>query len=287
MTRLLSFLYGAAAYAVFFVTFLYAIGFVGNLVVPKSIDSGAAGATATALLVNTALLLLFALQHSGMARPGFKRWWTRFVPKPVERSTYVLLASGSLILLYALWQPMPQLVWSVEEPIVRTLLWAVFVTGWTTVLLSTFMIGHMDLFGLRQVWLHLKQRVRPADRFRTPALYRVVRHPIMLGFFLAFWGAPDMSVGHLVFALATTGYILIAVRLEERDLIAHFGDVYRRYRERVPAFFPLPGRAWSGDAGTAGAGTAGAGTAGAGTGSPESGREHAPGHAEGTVVPQS
>jgi methanethiol S-methyltransferase len=247
MTRMLSFLYGAVAYAVFFVTFLYAIGFVGNLVVPKSIDSGAAGPLGTALLVNTALLLLFALQHSGMARPAFKRWWTRFVPWPVERSTYVLLASGSLILLYALWQPMPQTVWSVEQPVARTLLWSVFAIGWTTVLLATFMIGHMDLFGLRQVWLHLKQRIRPADRFRTPMLYRVVRHPIMLGFFLAFWATPEMSAGHLLFALATTGYILIAVRLEERDLIAHFGDVYRRYRARVPAFVPVPGRAWSAD----------------------------------------
>jgi methanethiol S-methyltransferase len=273
MTRALSFLYGAAAYAVFFVTFLYAIGFVGNLVVPKSVDSGTAGALVPALLINTALLLLFALQHSGMARPGFKRWWTRFVPQPIERSTYVLLASGSLILLYALWQPMTQTVWSVQAPSARILLWSVFATGWTTVLLSTFMIGHMDLFGLRQVWLHLKQRVRPAEGFRTPMLYRVVRHPIMLGFLLAFWATPDMSLGHLVFALATTGYILIAVRLEERDLIAHFGDVYRRYRERVPAFFPLPGKAWRVDADTAGAGTDSAGAA----------RESAGGRAEGAA----
>ena len=277
MTRALSFLYGAAAYAVFLVTFLYAIGFVGNLVVPKSIDSGAAGPFAPALLINAALLTLFALQHSGMARPGFKRWWTRFVPKPIERSTYVLLASGSLILLYALWQPMTQVVWSAQAPFARALLWAVFAIGWTTVLLSTFMIGHMDLFGLRQVWLHLRDRVRPADRFRTPMLYRVVRHPIMLGFLLGFWATPDMSVGHLVFSLATTGYILIAVQLEERDLMAHFGDVYRQYRQRVPAFVPLPGRAWRVDADTAGPGT----------GSPGPGRERAGGRTEGTVIPLS
>jgi protein-S-isoprenylcysteine O-methyltransferase Ste14 len=249
MPRALSFLYGAVAYAVFLATFVYAIGFVGNVIVPRSIDSGTTGSVLSALALNTGLLLLFALQHSGMARPGFKRWWSRAFPEAIGRSTYVLLASLALILLFALWQPMPQMIWQVEQPAARAVLWGVFALGWTIVLLATFMIGHADLFGLRQVWLHLRGRVRPADSFRAPMLYRVVRHPIMLGFFLAFWATPDMSAGHLLFALATTGYIVLAVRLEERDLIAHFGDLYREYRRRVPAFFPRPGKSWTGEAG--------------------------------------
>lgn len=249
MIRVAAFLYGIVAYAVFFATFLYAAGFVGNLGVPKSIDSGAAGPWPTALAVNAGLLLLFAVQHSGMARPGFKRWWVRIVPASVERSTYVLLASLALILLFWLWQPMPGAVWQLQQPAARAALWVVFGLGWTTVLLATFMIGHADLFGLRHVWLHFKGRIRPPDRFRAPMLYRIVRHPIMLGFLLAFWATPDMSAGHLLFAVATTGYILLAVRLEERDLVAHFGDLYRAYRRQVPAFFPRPARVWSGEVG--------------------------------------
>ena len=241
MRRSLFVLYGLAAYTLFLVSFLYAIGFVGNLLVPKSIDSGTPGGFASALAVNTLLLTLFALQHSGMARPAFKRWWTRFVPEPIERSTYVLLASSALLLLYALWRPMPQPLWDVRDRAVAAIpLWSLFALGWTIVLLSTFMIGHFDLFGLKQVWTNLLGRVRGEEAFRTPALYRIVRHPIMLGFLIGFWATPVMTAGHLLFALVTTGYILVALRLEERDLLARFGDQYAQYRRRVRGLLPLP-----------------------------------------------
>jgi methanethiol S-methyltransferase len=240
MGRALALLYGAASYLVFFVTFLYAIGFVGNLLVPKSIDSGAAGSLGLALLVDVVLLGIFAVQHSVMARPAFKRWWTRFVPQAIERSTFVLLSSLALILLYWLWQPLTGAVWSVENTAARTVLWALFYLGWGTVLIGTFLINHFDLFGLRQVYLYVQRREYTPLGFRTPFLYRWVRHPIMLGFIVAFWATPQMSVGHLLFALATTAYILIALQLEERDLVSYHGAAYAGYQRRVSMLIPFP-----------------------------------------------
>jgi protein-S-isoprenylcysteine O-methyltransferase Ste14 len=242
MGAIASVLYGGTVYLVFLATFLYAIAFVGNLPVPKAIDSGEPGAMGVALVVDTLLLGLFAIQHSVMARPEFKRWWTRLVPSPVERTTYVLLASLALLLLYWQWRPIPEMVWSVTNPAGALALQAVFWTGWGIVLLSTFLINHFELFGLRQVYARLRGETLPPPVFKTPLFYKRVRHPIYLGFLLAFWATPTMTVGHLLFAVATTGYILIGIYLEERDLIALFGDQYRRYREQVSMLIPLPRR---------------------------------------------
>lgn len=240
-TKAVSLSYGVACYLIFLGTFLYAIGFVGNLVVPKSIDSGLAVPLGEAVAVNVLLLGLFAVQHSVMARPAFKRWWTRFVPPQVERSTYVLASSLALILLFWLWRPMPGLVWEAEQP-VAAVLWVVFGVGWVLVLISTFLLDHFDLFGLRQVFVYARGQPHIPPPFRTPALYRVVRHPIMLGFLIAFWATPTMTWGHLLFAGMTTAYILVGVFLEERDLKHAFGGTYEDYRQRVGMIVPWIGR---------------------------------------------
>lgn len=237
MGKLVIFLYGLVAYAVFFVSFLYAIGFVENYLVPKSIDSGEAGPMLMALITDAILLGIFAIQHSVMARPAFKAWWTRMVPKAAERSTYVILSSLLLFLLYWQWQPMPGVIWSVEGT-GATVLLALSGLGWLVVLVSTFIINHFDLFGLRQVWLNLQGKEYTYLAFEKKAFYKFVRHPIMLGFIVAFWAAPIMTVGHLVFSIATTCYILLAIQFEEHDLMTYHGDAYKKYRQQVGMIIP-------------------------------------------------
>ena len=238
MGRILALLYGFGSYAFFLVTFLYAFGFVEGIVVPKTIDSGATAPLAESLVVNLGLLAIFALQHSVMARPGFKLWWTRFVPKSIERSTYVLFATAALALLCWQWRPMPAMLWSVGDPTVAMALTGLSHFGWLFALTSTWLINHFELFGLQQVVHNLSGREAQAPIFRTPFFYQFVRHPIYLGFIIAFWATPRMTEGHLLFAGATTAYIFIGILLEERDLVAFFGDDYRRYRERVSMLMP-------------------------------------------------
>ncbi len=243
MGRSITFIYGIAVYVIFLVTFLYSIGFVGNVLVPKSIDSGAPGPIVASLVINLVLLSVFALQHSIMARPAFKRVWTKVIPKHAERSTYIFMTCAALILIFVFWQPLPAVVWDVSNTVLGTALTVLFWVGWLVVLASTFMIDHFDLFGLKQIYANLKKRQSIQLGFMKVGLYRLVRHPIMTGFLIAFWAAPTMTAGHLLFTLVTTGYIVIAVlRLEEKDLIAQIGDDYITYQNEVPAFIPSLGQ---------------------------------------------
>ena len=242
MGKLVAFLYGIVAYLVFAIVIVYAIGFVCGLVVPKTIDSGPAGPLMESIVINLVLMTIFALQHSVMARPQFKAWWTTIVPKSVERSTYVLLASLALALVFWQWRPIPGVVWEVKEPTIAAFLLYFGLFGWVLVFISTFMINHFELFGLHQVANNLAGKPMPPMKFKTPMLYNVVRHPIYLGFIIFVWATPVMTAGHLLFAAVVTAYIFIGIALEEHDLIAVFGDEYRRYRQRVAMIVPFIGR---------------------------------------------
>ena len=239
MSKTLSFLYGVVCYLVFFVVFLYMIGFVGDLFVPKSIDTGTEAAAAQSVVINIALLGLFAVQHTIMARPAFKRWLTMILPVQVERSTFVLVASLLLTLLYWQWRPMLGVIWRVDNPTGKAILFGLFWLGWGTVLFSSFIINHFDLFGLRQVWLHITNREYHHLEFQARSLYRLIRHPLMLGMIIGFWATPHMTTGHLVFAITATIYILIGIRFEERDLVRYHGQNYIDYRQRVPMLIPF------------------------------------------------
>lgn len=238
MKKALVFTYGTICYMIFLATFLYAIAFLGNFGVSQTIDGMPHLPFGQALLINTVLLGIFALQHSVMARQGFKRWWTQYIPKPVERSTYVLFTSLALLLLFHAWQPMGGTIWDVQHPVGQGVLYALFVLGWGLVLLSTFLINHFDLFGMRQVWLFVRGETYTPLGFMTPGIYKHVRHPLYVGWFLAFWATPTMTMAHLVFALATSAYILIAIQFEERDLVSYHGKAYEDYRRRVPMLIP-------------------------------------------------
>ena len=239
MGRFVILLYGVISYLIFFLTFLYAIGFMGNILVPKSIDSGADGPLLNALIINVILLSIFAVQHSVMARPAFKAWWTNIIPKATERSTYTLLSSLCLILLFYYWQPMGGIIWQVEGSVGQVILYSLFGFGWALVLASTFLINHFDLFGLRQVYLNFTGEEYTSLKFGTPGPYKLIRHPLYLGWFFAFWATPTMTVAHLAFAIITTVYILLAIRWEEHDLLTALGEDYANYRKSVPMVIPF------------------------------------------------
>jgi len=238
MGGIIAVIYGIISYVIFFGTFLYAVGFVGNFIVPKAIDTGSAGALVPSVLINAGLLTVFALQHSVMARPAFKKVWTKIVPKSVERSTYVLFSSAALILIFWQWQPIPITIWNLENTGFEPVMYGLYFLGWGIVLTGTYMISHAHLFGLKQVHQRLKNEKLTSPKFQVKGYYKVIRHPLMAGFLVAFWATPHMTVGRLLFAGATTGYILIALQFEEHDLITYFGDRYRMYREQVPMLIP-------------------------------------------------
>ena len=242
MKKALFLFYGIISYLAFFGTIVYAIGFVGNIGVPKTIDGEPQVSVGSAVLINACLLLLFALQHSIMARPVFKRRWMRIIPTVIERSSFVLLSSACLALLMWLWQPVGGIVWSVEDRVVKTILFILYLSGWGIVFLSTFLINHFDLFGLRQVWLYFSGKPYTSLSFRLPGLYKLVRHPLYLGFLIAFWSTPVMTIAHLLFATLTTVYIITAIQLEERDLVTHFGEKYRNYKKWAPMLIPFSKR---------------------------------------------
>jgi methanethiol S-methyltransferase len=243
MSRSLTMLFALVAYAIFFATFLYLIAFVGNIaVVPRTVDIGPAAPVASAVAIDVALIALFGLQHSIMARQGFKAWWTRVIPAPAERSVYVLMASAALIILMGFWRPIDGMVWSVTNPLGETVLWALFALGWGIVLLSTFLLNHFELFGLQQAWLHMRGRQAEPHQLRQPLFYKWVAHPLYSGFFLAFWATPHMSYGHLLLAAGVSVYMLIAIRYEERDLTNYYGEDYTSYRSGVGMIFPRFGK---------------------------------------------
>jgi protein-S-isoprenylcysteine O-methyltransferase Ste14 len=242
MRRVTFFVYGVVCYLMFLATFSYAIAFVGNVFVPRTIDGEPQSPLGMALLINLGLLTVFAVQHSVMARPAFKRWWTKFVPKEIERSTYVLASNLALILLFVYWEPMGGVIWSVTDPVAGGLLVGLCVAGWLMVLVATFLINHFELLGLSQVWHYLRGTESARTKFQTPALYKRVRHPLYLGFLIAFWATPTMTATHLLFAVMTTGYILVGIFLEERDLAVEHGQKYLEYRKQVPMLVPMPGK---------------------------------------------
>lgn len=245
MGRVITFIYGLICYLAFFGTILYAIGFIENMVVPKGIDDGTVGSAGQSILINVLLLGAFALQHSIMARPAFKVWWTKIIPKQIERSTYVLLSSGLLCLMFWQWRPMTTALWSIDQPILKHGLHGISFLGWAMVFYSTFIINHFDLFGLRQVFLYLQGKPYTDLQYAERSLYKLVRHPLYLGFITAFWFTPDMTQGHLLFAAVTTAYILVAIQLEERDLMKGLGQDYIDYRKRVSMILPIPKGKWT------------------------------------------